>query len=204
MSGITGVKKGMAVCAEIGAISDIQLAQGPLIVFLLSIILSGSILSNIAIAAVNVNISSAAPSGMQNDVIATVTTYYNASVIPTPFFPNNRNVTIFSKKAIVVPPVDPGLITLNTITNKLVAISSDTFVYGFADGLDYQRVIDLWRLGVYQVNCSSPTFFHPSITEPPWNPSTCSAALGFAWEDIYNLKYSTPIVIPPVLTGGGN
>lgn len=125
----------------------------------------------------------------QQDFIAGLEDRYVLSVSTPMFFPNDRKVIVLGVKDYTPPPppIPPEIITLNTIAEKLVEISSDTYVYGFAAGMEYERKLNLDLVGSYVVNCSSPSFFNYTSTQTVWQPLTCYSSLGKVWSSLFDL-----------------
>lgn len=149
-----------------------------------------------AAAQVTINVytatNAANPAALAAQFLADTTNQYNATLAPG-VFANSYKLTLSDKKNVPVN-LDPNTQALQNVTKQLVSISSDTFVYGYADGMDYERKIAIGRISNYTVNCSTPSVFGASTTT--WNESVCTTALVTAESDIYNLKFSTPTVIP--------
>ena len=94
--------------------------------------------------AVNVYKSATAPADLETQLVADVTTQYE-STVKTGLF-GSVNITINKRNQTAPPPPpDGGLATLDTIADKLTAISTLTYVYGYAAGMERERgdVIDL-------------------------------------------------------------
>ena len=94
-----------------------------------------------------------------------------------------------------VPCTAVSCLPVQALPVDCVDTSTETYVYGFANGMDYERQIDLGRISSYILNCSTSTVFVSSGT--PWDAGTCGTALMAAETDIYSLQFSTPPVIPP-------
>ena len=94
-------------------------------------------------AAVNVYKSATAPADLETQLVADVTTQYE-STVKTGLF-GSVNITINKRNQTVPPPPDPELVNLDSIADKLTAISTLTYVYGYAAGMERERgdVIDL-------------------------------------------------------------
>lgn len=148
--------------------------------------------------AVNIQISTAAinPVELQTGLINGLTNQYLSSLTASTAFPGTYTLKVFGPNLAYQPPtVSTTVATLDSITKQLTKISTWTYVYGWADGEDYQRQIDMGIISDYILNCSTPSFFGASTTT--WSPGTCGTALMQPQLDIYNLQFSTPTLIPP-------
>lgn len=149
---------------------------------------------NAAVQTINVRTSTATVNSqaLAKDFIAATTTQFDAQVVAG-YFADSWTLTIKSRKG--PPPPSLQVITLDTVTNKLVKISSDSYVYGYMDGMVTERNKDLDLIASYIVNCSSPSYFANSSTAT-WSPSACNVSLGNASNKIYTQFFSTPTVLP--------
>lgn len=141
----------------------------------------GFLLSGIAAASYTLNISlstsTANPSTFQQDLLTdlTVGRYLGISKA-SPFFANTYSVTVNGKNPNYQGPlVSTTLITLDSITQRLTDISSDTYAYGMANGMDYQKKIMLDGIGTFLQACSSAAYFNTSTTS--WNQGVCTTTL---------------------------
>lgn len=92
--------------------------------------------------AINVYRSTSAPSALESQFLADVTTQYLVTVKPGLF--GSVTVTLLGKNPLYTPPaISTTILTLDSITQRLVQISSDNFVYGYADGMDNERAENL-------------------------------------------------------------
>jgi hypothetical protein len=137
-----------------------------------------------------VQISTGAPAGIEQTLLAAVTTQFNAVVKPNPLAANTYNVMIYGKNPNYnAPPAPPS-----TLQDSL-SLGATVYVFGYADGRDNERCQDLSYISGYLVNCSSPSYFQASTATFVWSSATCNTALGFVSNFIYNQSYSTPTVI---------
>ena len=110
-------------------------------VFSLPTILLGSIfLPSIGNATLNVYLSTTATPSLQSTFMADATNQYEGILKPGLFY-GSWSLTISSKKP-SFPLPSPVVVTLDTIANKLITISSDTYLYGFANGMVRERADD--------------------------------------------------------------
>lgn len=109
----------------------------------------GFLLASELNAAVNVYINTSAPPTLQADFIAAVTSQYNATVVKSPYFANTYSITINSKK---VPSPCTGTAPCNLDKNValMVANSTKTYEYGFANGMDEERLQNVYEIHYLQ------------------------------------------------------
>jgi hypothetical protein len=145
-------------------------------------------------AAINVYFSNSAPPSLQADLMASLTTQYQTTVTPG-FFANTFTVTISSKQA---APVCAGTMPcqLDLDISAIIAVSTVNYVYGWANGQQYERNHDLSVIGNYVLNCSSvPYFHHISGSSATWDLGTCDDSLGTISNTIYQQNFSSPTVL---------
>lgn len=102
---------------------------------------------------VNVNIADPV---LLADFTAFATNFYQGTLVKSPYFADTYSLTITAKKTpvIVTPPPPPpppppptgGTVDLSGIMNALAYISSCTYPYGFANGMDTERLADIQML----------------------------------------------------------
>lgn len=160
------------------------------------------LLTSTANGAVNVYLSTTAPAGLQNDFIANATNQYNASLKPG-LLAGSWDIRLFGKNSTYTPPVvSTSIITLDAITRNLMAISTDTYVYGYANGMQRERYEDLTAVGGFAINCSSLTFYKNMDPRGPnfvtsIDSTTCNTVLGSLFAYINQKNYADPAPIPP-------
>lgn len=146
---------------------------------------------------INVSLSTSAinPTALQQDILSNLTTgQYLGTATPSPFFANTYSVSVKGKNPTYTgPSVSTTLLNLDTIADKLTKISTDTFVYGYVNGMAYERKHDIGLIGDYFVHCDSAPYFNESSAT--WSNSTCFTALGSASNAIYQQNFSTPTVV---------
>lgn len=135
---------------------------------------------NVSLATSTVN-----PSALQQDILSNMTTgQYLGKATASAFFANTYSVTVTGKNLTYTgPSVSTTLITLDTIANKLTAISTYTHLTGYAQGMMYERVSDASALGYFMGLCANATNYViiPSTIPLPftWSKDTCNQVLGF-------------------------
>lgn len=128
-----------------------------------------------ATAAVNASFSSTA---LQNDFIANATNQYNATIVPSPYFPGTYSLAISGKKDVSASTTCVSVQDFQALVSTLTVVSKGNYVYCFATGMEYERNADLRILSRYSVDCSTAT--------------TCSEAVNNAYNTIYQQFFSTP------------
>lgn len=96
---------------------------------------------------------------LETSFIQDTTNQYKATVTKGAFA-NTYTINLISRNATVIPPADPKIITLDSVSNKLVAISTVTFVDGFALGMEYERTHDESLATEAMLNCETPGYFN--------------------------------------------
>lgn len=128
---------------------------------------------------VNIFISSSTvnPAALQKDLLSTLTTgQYLGSSVSSPFFPNTYSVTVTGRNPIYQgPQVSSPLITLDSITNKLITISTYTHLTGYAQGMLYERDSNASNIGGFMALCGNATNFGLVKVDS----TTCNDVLGF-------------------------
>lgn len=94
-------------------------------------------------AAVNVYLGPNVPLSMQADFIANTTTQYQTTLVPSTYFPGTYTLTILGKNP---PPQCGGVVVLpcnlDQDVTSMVAITTKSYDYGFANGMDTERQQD--------------------------------------------------------------
>lgn len=127
----------------------------------------------------------------QKDFLASTTNQFNVDLFKTPWGSDTYNLTIKGKNPNYLPPVKSTMsVDATALLAALVATSTSTYVYGWANGVEYERKKDVQSIGNYIINCSSPTFFDG--LELGWNSATCTTALQAIQKFIYQQSFSTP------------
>lgn len=136
-----------------------------------------------------VQISTGAPAGLEKTLLAAVTTQFNAVVKPNPFAANTYSVTIYGNNPNYNAPTPPP-----SNLQESLSLGATVYIYGFADGQNYERCQDLGHISTFLVNCSTPSYFG-SPSGFVWSAATCNQALGTVSNFIYTQNFSTPTVI---------
>jgi hypothetical protein len=145
--------------------------------------------------AANSTVNVYVPTDIANDLIASTTSQFLGTLKPSTFFSNTFSFTITGRNPDYKPPqVSSGTASVRDLLNTIVTISTSTYPYGWSDGMEYGRWVDLGRVSYYVVNCSTPSVFGASTTT--WNAGVCNDALSRVHQDIYELNLATPTVVP--------
>lgn len=148
-------------------------------------------LTKLSQAAVSISFSTSAPVTLQNDFIAATTSQFISSVTKNWLFAGTDKVVISGKNPnYIAPIISTTILTLDYITTQLKRISSNTYVYGWGSGMEYERASDLNMIQGYQINCSSAPYFKSSTMT--WNTNVCVQVLNTIYKSIYDLSFSTP------------
>lgn len=100
---------------------------------------------------------------IQSELVAYTTTYYDAKISQSAYFPTTITVTVTGKKPIPPPPPPPpasssGIVTSQDLLNTIIRISTDTYVYGFSSGMEEERLQVIGLVNMLQgVDFSSST-----------------------------------------------
>ena len=145
--------------------------------------------------AANSTVNVTVPQELALQLIASTTAQYLGILKPSAFFPNTYSLTITGKNPAYEPPLPPQTVGAPQLLSALVAVSTGNYVYGWASGMEYGRVIDMNAIIRYEVNCSTPSVFGSTTVTAGWHPDTCGTALRAARNDINQLNYSTPVPV---------
>lgn len=152
-------------------------------------------------ASVTVTVSTSAPASLEQKFIADTTRQYVSTMAPTPYFVGSYSIKLFSVNPLYTLPPPPvvssTVVTLDTLISEMIDKSTWTYIYGYASGMDYQRHIDMGRISDYMTHCATNTYFNVASSSS-WDQGACTTSLAAVLQDIYNLKFSSPTVIPPV------
>lgn len=115
--------------------------------------------ANAATFTVSVSLSTsiASPASFQQDLLSNLTTGFYLGTVTPGILSNTYNVKVTGKNPSFQPVVGPSaaLITLDSIIEKGIKISTDSYVYGFANGMSYERADDLRIISGFGATCST-------------------------------------------------
>lgn len=145
-------------------------------------------------------ISTAAPAGLEAQFLANATNYLNGNIVPNPFAANVYQLTLYGLNPNYVPPTKVSIDT-TTWFQTISQVSSDTFVNGYADGLDDGRANDVDLIqGLTSVCNSSDVWYQGISTEtvlPDISTFTCNIVLDYTSNLIYNQYFDTTTWVVP-------
>ena len=145
-------------------------------------------------------VTSTAPVSVGQTLLSQISNQFNASVMANPLAANTYQIRLFDLNPNYV--TSPAVVTLNDLANKLTAISTYTYVTGFASGELYERFNNAGSIGYFMGLCNNATNFYvmpgDSMT---WTTSidstTCNNVLGFMDNWIINQTSGIAVVPNP-------
>jgi hypothetical protein len=152
-------------------------------------------------ASVNIYFAASAPPSLQNNLIAGLTTQYNAQVTLSPYFANTYTVTISSANpagtcgatTVITQPCE-----LDQDISNMIAVSTYTGVYMFGSGMVYQQDQQEDFVGEMNNLCGSATSYTLiQSSTGTFSKATCQDVTGTIEDELFNEQLSTPTVIPP-------
>lgn len=149
--------------------------------------------ARIANAYTVVTVSSAAPAGTEAQVISQITTKFNATVVPNPFFANTNQITVYGANPNYLPPVTATqlLQQIDLDAQYMATVDSYTYTTGWADGVDYQQAQDVNTAQQMLADCLNPSFWNVPI-----DTGTCVGVASILSQAIFDEHFSTPTVTP--------
>lgn len=156
--------------------------------------------------AVNAYFSGSEADSLQSELIAHATNQYQATVTKSPYFNNSWTLNVSGRNP-TPPPVqsapkdwqtqlDITTTTLSALLPELIKVSTDTYFYGWTDGVMYERNDNLYTADQYYIKCSSQTHFNNYPSTGPWNASVCQWIITTIFQSIMNKSFPPPT--PPV------
>lgn len=140
---------------------------------------------------IEVQLSTGVPSSIGDSFIAQTTTQFNAVAIKNPLVSNTYSIKIYGLNPNYNPPI-----TNQQLLDALVTVDSYTYVYGWANGMDYGIHTARDIAGGYAINCSTPTEFNLNETSSStFDTKTCYDVMGSVLDAFYQIDLSTPPVI---------
>lgn len=131
-------------------------------------------------------ISSAAPSGLETQFLASATNQYVGTITPNPLASNTYTLKLFgSNPNYNAPPTPP------TTLKQALSLGSTVYLYGYRDGAGYEEHVDNGIAQGFSINCSTPM---PNV--PTWDAVTCAAVSTEIANEIFNQYASTVPVVP--------
>lgn len=144
-----------------------------------------------------VQVSSSTPESIEQQFIANTTSQFNAVLFTNPFAQNTFQITLFGVNPNYIPKPPPTSVFYDTTTfqSDLVALvqeSTNNYVNGWGDAVDYERAVDLSTIGNFGLNCSSSsTFVTAGTSTTTWDQNTCNAVVSSIYQSIFTAIGST-------------
>lgn len=151
-----------------------------------------------------VNVYTATPA-LQQDFIAMTTSQYLGTLTASPYFAGSYSLTLTGKTFTGIPGTCPPPATLDQqlaiATTTLAALSTDYYLNGWANGMQYERYQNIQTMG-YFAQCSTSAFVAPAGQStstwkvPKIDTTTCSFILGYVSNFVYQQNFSSPTIVP--------
>lgn len=150
-------------------------------------------LSEQASAFTQVLVSTAAPVGIEQQFLASTTNQYLSQLIVNPLAANTYQLKILGLNPTYNPPPSN-----TSLLSTIIQLSTQSFGYGFADGMTYQQNAEEGVVGVQGNLCASATFFVLTQTSTKtFDRSTCQDVIATIETQLFQMSLSTPTVFPP-------
>lgn len=146
----------------------------------------GSLLTRAAEAHTVVDISTAAPAGLEEQFLAATTAQFLGKVTKNPLASHTYAAVLFGPNPSYNAPGAPP-----TTLEQALSLGATVYVYGWVEGMEYQQRAHNALVESFEVNCSTPI---PTIET--WDPATCVAITGAIDAAIFQESLSTPTFIP--------
>lgn len=142
-----------------------------------------------------ITVSTGTAPTIEKELLAQATTQFNASLVVNPLASNTYTLKLFGRNPNYTAP--PAVVTLDQVTAKLVAISSNTSELLYAEGMVYERKNDAGMIGAFMNLCGNATNYAvtPGGIPATWDPATCHQVLGFM--DNWIMIQSSGIAVTP-------
>ena len=141
-----------------------------------------------------VTVSTTAPPAIEKAFIAATTNQFLATLIANPLAANTYSIKILGPNPSYMPPTP-----MPTTLEAALSLGATVYVYGFSNGMEYERSNDLSFINDFVINCSSPSAFDlVRSSANTFDFGTCEDALMMVYAEIYKQNFRDPIVIPPV------
>lgn len=147
-----------------------------------------------------VTLAPGTPENIETQFITATTNQFQATVLTNPFFPNTFQITIQATNPKYDPPVTQIqlLQEIDQMGAYEAMVDSNTYIFGFADGMTYQQTSEEAVVGHFGNLCNSPTSYNLIQTgTSTFDPATCADVIGTIDAQLFAMSLSTPPVIPP-------
>lgn len=143
-----------------------------------------------------VDVSTAAPSGLESDFLRDATSQFLSSLYVNPYYPGTYALKLFARNPAYNPPPPP--VVPPTTLEAALALGATVYVYGFANGMTYQNEVAEGLVGRLGNLCQSATYFNLIETSTKtFNLGTCHDVVATIENQFFSLSLSTPTPIPP-------
>lgn len=147
-----------------------------------------------ASAFTQVIVSTAAPIGTESAFLIAMQQQFNVKVVSNPLAANTYAVTLYGLNPNYQAPTPPP-----TNLQEALLLGATVYVYGFANGMQYQQTMEEGLVQGYAVLCSMPSQFNLNATTAnTFDLATCEDTLGTINRSLFEQSLSTPTVIPGV------
>lgn len=144
--------------------------------------------------------STSAPAGLEAAFLANATNYIDSILFVNPFVKDTYQLTLLGINPNYIPPTNVSIDT-TTWFNTILAISSDTYTNGFANGLTAQIYNEIGvENGDFDLCTSTSSWYvvgSTTVLDVNFSSTTCMEVLDRTAFDTYQLLYATN-------TQGGN
>lgn len=145
-----------------------------------------------AVSVFAVTTSTGATPGLDQQFLAAISSQFTAKIVKNSLVSNTYAITLFAPNPNYLPPPTTG-----DLLDVISSMTANSYVYGFASGIENERWRDLGLIGSFDVNCSSPTAFNlVQSSTKTFDLGTCIDSLSTASNSIYQQEFSTPTAAP--------
>lgn len=140
-----------------------------------------------------ITLSGNVPEAVETQLIASTTNQFQSTLFVNPLASNTYQIKLLGVNPNYNPPP-----TNKDLLNVITTISTQTYVYGFVDGMTYQQGIAEGAAGRLENLCNSATNYALQATTPQtFDSKTCFDVLSTFLTTLFQMSLSTPTVIPP-------
>lgn len=142
-----------------------------------------------------VQLSTAAPLGLEAQFIAATTTQFTATVTSNPFFAGTYQISLLGLNPTYNPLITNAqlLEQINLDTQYIATVDSYTYVYGYAQGMTDQQTTEEGFVGSLGNLCGSPTNYALiQTTTGTFSQATCQDVVATIENQLFDLSLSTP------------
>src|SRR5271165_2455218 len=138
---------------------------------------------------------------LQAAFLVETTTQFSATVSSSPWFVNTFTINVASQNPVTQCSTTTLVpCQLDQDVANMIAVSTNSYVYGWADGESSERYNDVLFISSFTTWCSSSSYWYPGVSTstviPQISSTTCNAVLDFIGNFIYTQFFSSPTVVP--------